>query len=81
LNRQHYNAIYDLGRLLLNTNRGPEALEYFQKAAKIKPDNPDVHYRLFRIYTRLKRKAEADQEFKLYKQLTDKTATSNTNHT
>jgi len=75
INNKHYNAIYDLGRLLFKTKRGLEALNYFQIAAKIKPDNPEVHYQLFLVYTRLKRKTEADQEFELFKQLTDKAAT------
>jgi Flp pilus assembly protein TadD len=67
--------------LLFKTNRSAESLTYFQTAAKIKADNPDVHYQLFLIYTRLKRKAEADQEFKLFKQLTDKAAVQNVNKT
>ena len=72
INNRHYNANYDLGRLLLKTNRAAEALAFFQTAAKLNAANPDVHYQLFLTYSRLKRKPEADQEFKLFKGLSDK---------
>ena len=72
IDSRHYNANYDLGRLLVKTNRSNEAIIFFQTAAKLGADNPDVHYQLFLIYSRLKRRPEADQEFKVFKDLTDK---------
>lgn len=72
IDSHHYNANYDLGRLLFKSNRSGEAVNFFQTAAKLNADDPNVHYQLFLIYSRLKRKPEADQEFKLFKDLTDK---------
>ncbi len=72
LNQNHFNSNYDLGRLLIKEKKFAEALPFLQKAATLVPRAPDVHYQLFLIYSRLKRKAEADQEFELFKQFSEK---------
>jgi len=72
LNQSHFNSNYDLGRLLVKEKKFAEALPFLQKAATLSPQTPDVHYQLFLIYSRLKRKAEADQEFKLFRQFSEK---------
>ena len=72
LNPNHLNSQYDLGRLLVKQQRFAEALPVLQRARSLMPNNPDVHYQLFLAYSRLKRKAEADKELAVFKQLSDK---------
>ncbi len=72
LNQNHFNSHYDLGRLLVKQQKFAEALPILQKASSLMPDNPEVRYQLFLSYSRLKRKAEADKEFQLFKQLSEK---------
>ncbi len=69
LSPNNFNANNDLGRLLIKQQRFSEALPIFERAAIIDPTKPDVHYQLFLIYSRLKLKAEADQELTIFKQL------------
>ncbi len=71
-NQQHFNASYDLGRLLVKTNRYAEALPLLQRAAKINPNRVEVHYQLYLALSRLKRKTDADHELEIYKQLREK---------
>jgi tetratricopeptide (TPR) repeat protein len=66
---QHFNAHYDLGRLLVKSNRYAEALPFLEVAAKLQPTSPDVHYQIFLALSRLKRKADANRELELYRQL------------
>lgn len=69
LNPKHFNSHYDLGRLLVKQQKFADSLPILQKAAVLMPNNADVHYQLFLSYSRLKRKAEADKELALFKQL------------
>ena len=71
-NQQHFNAQYDLGRLLVKTNRYAEALPLLQRAAEINPNSVEVHYQLYLALSRLKRKTDADHELEIYKQLREK---------
>src|SRR6266446_1571605 len=71
-NQQHFNASYDLGRLLVKTNRYAEALPLLQRAAKINPNRVEVHYQLYLALSRLKRKTDAEHELEIYKQLREK---------
>ena len=71
-NQQHFNAQYDLGRLLIKTNRYGEALPLLQRAAEIQPNSVEVHYQLYLALSRLKRKTDADHELEIYKQLREK---------
>lgn len=72
LNPKHSNSQHDLGRILVKQQRFAEALPFLQRAASQMPNIADVHYQLFLTYTRLKRKVDADKEFQLFKQLSDK---------
>ena len=71
-NQQHFNAQYDLGRLLVKTNRYAEALPLLQRAAEIHPNSVEAHYQLYLALSRLKRKTDADHELEIYKQLREK---------
>jgi tetratricopeptide (TPR) repeat protein len=72
LNPDHFNSHHDLGRFLIKQQKFDEALPILQKASLLMPDNADVHYQLFLAFSRLKRKAEADRELALFKQLSEK---------
>jgi predicted Zn-dependent protease len=69
LSNKHFYANYDLGRLLVKTRRYEEAIPILERGVAIKASNPAVHYQLFMAFSRLKRKAEADRELALFKQL------------
>jgi tetratricopeptide (TPR) repeat protein len=56
-------AHLDLGILYVTANRANDALQEFQAAAKLMPDDVSVHYRLGRLYQTMGRKAEAKAEF------------------
>ena len=45
-----------------------EAIQYLEQAARAEPRDPDVHYRLGRIYAMANRQSDADREFQLYRQ-------------
>ena len=72
LNQKHFNATYDLGRLLVKTNRHAEALPLLQRAAGVNPNSVEVHYQIFLALSRLKKKADAERELEIYKQLREK---------
>jgi Flp pilus assembly protein TadD len=72
LNGKHFNALHDLGRLLVRAGRYKDALPILQRAATINADDPDVHYQLFLALSRLKLKEDADREFATFKQLKEK---------
>ncbi len=68
----NFNANNDLGRLLVKQQKYAEALPILLQASSFMPNNADVHYQLFLAYSRLKRKADADKELAIFKQLTEK---------
>ncbi len=65
---RHFFANYDLGRLLVRTRRYDEAIAALVIASQIRARDPGVHYQLFLVYTRLKRKDDADRELVIFKQ-------------
>ena len=71
LDKNHFNSHHDLGRLLVRNRRYEESLPILQRASSLKPENADVHYQLFLTLSRLKRPAEAEREFAVYKKLND----------
>jgi len=77
LNQKHFNALYDLGRLLVKTNRYADALPVLQRAAEINSNHPELHYQIFLALSRLKRKSEAERELEIYKQLRERETNPN----
>jgi len=71
-NSNNYNANYNLGRLLVKQQNYTEALPLLQRASKVLPENAEVHYQLFLAYSRLNRKADAQQELETFKRLSVK---------
>jgi tetratricopeptide (TPR) repeat protein len=57
-----------LGLAYLSTGQMTQAVEYLEKAAQRNPRDPEVHYRLGRVYSLAGRTSEADREYKLYRQ-------------
>ena len=69
LDANGFPAYHDLGRLLVKLKKYDEALPILRRGAELNKKDPGVHYQLFLAYSRLRRKAEADQELAAFKQL------------
>ena len=67
-------AWFDLGKVLSDENKNPQALAAFQKAVSLDPADPDAHYRLARLYTTLGQKEKAQQEYARTRELHAKAA-------
>ena len=66
------DAHIGFGRALLGGDRPADAVAPLQAAVKLQPDNPATHFHLATAYRRSGRKQEADQEFALYQQASEK---------
>jgi tetratricopeptide (TPR) repeat protein len=66
------DAWLGLGMSLVAEKKFPEAVAPLEKAVKMQPGNPAAHYSLATAYSRTGRKEEADHEFALQQQATDK---------
>ncbi|HEY1404721.1 MAG TPA: tetratricopeptide repeat protein, partial [Pyrinomonadaceae bacterium] len=62
-------AHYDLGKLLMRLRRYDEALSIFERGLALNDSDPGIHYQLFTVYSRLKRKPEAERELAVFKRL------------
>jgi Flp pilus assembly protein TadD len=69
LDKDSFPAYHDLGRLLVKVKKYEEALPILRRGAELNKKDPGVHYQLFLAFSRLKRKAEADQELTTFKEL------------
>src|SRR5205814_5836260 len=56
-------AYVDIGAILSEQKRYPEALSALQHAEKLDPTQPDAHYRLARLYRAMGNAAAAQKEF------------------
>jgi tetratricopeptide (TPR) repeat protein len=56
------DAFIGLGRSLLGAERASEAVQPLQRAEKLQPENPTVHFLLSNAYRRSGRQADADRE-------------------
>jgi tetratricopeptide (TPR) repeat protein len=61
-------APFYLGLAYLANGERTQALEYLEQAAQAVPRDPDVHYRLGRVYSLAGRAADAEREYRLYRQ-------------
>jgi Tfp pilus assembly protein PilF len=66
------DAWLGLGMSLLAEKKFPEAVAPLEKAVKMQPGNPAAHYSLATAYSRTGRKEDADREFALQQQATDR---------
>jgi tetratricopeptide (TPR) repeat protein len=65
-------AYLDLGAVLMELKRNPEALTALQRAVALDPSQPDAHFRLGRLYQVMGQNEKAAQEFAKVQQLHQK---------
>jgi tetratricopeptide (TPR) repeat protein len=65
-------AHYQLGNLSLKNGRLTEALNQLETAARLKPEDPKIHFALARVYRRLNRNPDAAREMDLFEKLKSK---------
>lgn len=66
------DAFIGLGRTLLAGDRAAEAIPPLQAAVKLDPGSPIAHFNLATAYSRTGHKQEADHEFAVLKQVSEK---------
>src|SRR2546422_3406704 len=66
------DAFLGLGESLIASRKFSEAIPPLEMAAKLEPANPGVHYNLATAYSRAGRKAEADREFAIPREMMQK---------
>jgi tetratricopeptide (TPR) repeat protein len=66
------DAFIGLGRSMLEDGRNADAMAPLQTAAKLRPDNPAVHFYLSTAYRRTGHPEEAQRELSLQEQATEK---------
>jgi tetratricopeptide (TPR) repeat protein len=64
------DAFLGLGESLIATKKFAEAIPPLEKAVQLESANPATHYNLATAYSRTGRKAEADKEFAIHRQMT-----------
>ena len=72
LNDQLRLAYVDLGVILTEQKQLQQALEALEHAEKLDPLQPDVHYRLGRLYQAMGKRVEAEKEMAQVKELHEK---------
>ena len=66
------DAYLGLGVSLISSKQFPEAVAPLETAVKLEPRNPAAHYNLAMAYNRSGRKQDADREFAIHRQMTEK---------
>jgi Flp pilus assembly protein TadD len=66
---------YQLGNLALRQGRTDQALEHFETAKKLNPQDSKIHYALARAYRRLGLESKATEEFVAHTKLKSKEET------
>ena len=69
---QFADGRYLLGKMLLAGGHAAEAAIHLEAAARIAPDDANIHYQLARAYEKLGRGELAEKEFASYRGLKDK---------
>ena len=72
LDASFVEAKIGLGRSLLGAGKPAEATAPLEIAAKMQPDNPEVHFYLASAYRKAGRKEDADREFLEHKRASEK---------
>lgn len=65
-------AYLDIGAILSDQKKYPQALAALQRAEKLDPAQPDAHYRLARLYRAMGNSAAAQREFAKVSELEEK---------
>lgn len=66
------DAFLGLGASLIATKKFADAVPPLEAAVKLQPTNPVAHYNLATAYSRTGKKTEADKEFAIHRQMTQK---------
>ncbi|MBV8773684.1 MAG: tetratricopeptide repeat protein [Deltaproteobacteria bacterium] len=66
------DAYLGLGQSLISTKKYSEAIQPLEMAVKLEPQNPATHYNLATAYSRAGRRQEAEKEFAIHRQMTQK---------
>jgi tetratricopeptide (TPR) repeat protein len=66
------DAFLGLGKALISSRKFPEAIPPLQTAVKLEPNNAGARYNLATAYSRAGRKEDADKEFAIHRQMTQK---------
>jgi len=66
------DAFLGMGKALISGRKFEEAILPLQAAVKLEPSNAGAHYNLATAYSRAGRKEEADKEFAIHRQMTQK---------
>jgi tetratricopeptide (TPR) repeat protein len=66
------DAYLGLGLSLMSAKQFSEAVPPLETAVKLEPRNPAAHYNLAMAYNRAGRKEDADREFAVHRQMTEK---------
>jgi tetratricopeptide (TPR) repeat protein len=66
------DAYLALGESLIAAKRFSDAVPPLETAVKLEPKNPAAHYNLAMAYNRAGRKEDADKEFAVHRQMTEK---------
>ncbi len=69
LDTSQTTAQFELGRLLVNSQRAAEAVTHLEQAAKLDPENAQAHFLLARAYRALGRTKDAEREMLLFQKL------------
>jgi tetratricopeptide (TPR) repeat protein len=69
------DAFLGLGTTLISAKRFSDAIPPLEMAIKLEPRNPAAHYSLATALTRVGRKEDADREFAIHRQMTQKDQT------
>jgi Flp pilus assembly protein TadD len=64
-----YEGQITLGKTLIRLNRAAEAIAPLQKAAELAPNNPEPHFQLAIAYRKMGKKAEAEAENAIVKEI------------
>jgi tetratricopeptide (TPR) repeat protein len=65
------DAFLGLGEALIATKKFEQAIPPLERAMKLEAANPATHYNLATAYSRAGRKADADKEFAIHRQMTE----------
>ena len=68
------DARYLLGKILLADGAAEEAVQHLEVAARVAPQDFNIHYQLGQAYQKLGRSDLAQREFDLFRELKDKLA-------
>jgi tetratricopeptide (TPR) repeat protein len=66
------DAYLGLGQSLISTKKYSEAIQPLETAVKLEPQNPATHFNLATAYSRTGRKQDAEKEFAIHRQMTQK---------